>query len=193
MLKEQTPIQDLNLKKIKVYQLYRLDPLRFSQYLRLKGILSAKSTFAKKKATPIVDLEYGQVREMIRNFEKPSYDGVLENFTFVFGVKERKYLRASVIDYFYAFNWIEKELRVIVENEARVLSREEDPILKLAGSDRLKIFGELPTLVDLGERFSIPIQEVQKWKYKLVFSIQAYDTVRSQVYKKYNELKPKNK
>lgn len=176
------------LKKISVRQLYRLEISKFEKYMNLKNVLNSKPNFGRHAPTPLMKLSYGNVKQILRNFSEPSYESILESFTFVYGVSEHEYLIQDVVSYFYALNWVEQEAVKIIENERKALKRTEDPILTMAGVERMAIFGELPTLIDLGQRFGKKPEEIEEWTYGTVFSIQAHDKVQHEVSKEYNKL-----
>ena len=139
-----------NLDNISVKEFFQLkDDQLFEQYMRFTDetnsfYLKPKRIFAKKTATPLGELTFGEVANLKHNLSKPTYQNIYECFDMVFKVK------------------------LVM---------------------RLVPFGELNTLKSLAQQFGKSPDEVENWKYNLVFSLMLHDKVSGEVQKAYNELK----
>lgn len=179
-----------NLEKITVLEYLRLDAENLNNYNNLQKVMNAKDVFCGKKARSIGDLTFGEVKGLQSSFKQPSFEDVLTAFNLFFGVSKHQFLRASVIDFFYASNWLTETLIKTVENESKALqSSDADPDMELAGSGRLSIFGELNTMFDLGERYGKDPTEISNWKYNTVFSILVHDKVIGEVRREFQRIK----
>ena len=183
-----------NLDKISVAEFYELPPDEFKSYLKLESVMTVNDNmFMKRKASSFGSLEYGEVSELKLNLMDPTFDNIVDIFRIVYKVKKFDYLKANIVSYFYALKWIKKEMRLLLEKEKKLLSAEPDPELEMAGSKRLSIFGDLSTLIELGRSYSKSPEEIEKWKYSLVFSILVYDKMTGEIRKSYRELTKKKK
>lgn len=178
-----------NLENIRVQDLYMLDEAKFNEYIDLQSVMNGKPVFSNKKATPLENLEFGQVSKLKRITAKPSFEGLMESFRIVFNTNSFQYRKARVVEYFYALNWIKNSVTKIIKRENKALTSEPDPELKMAGVEKLHKFGEFSTLIDLGKKYGKSPSEIERWKYSLVFSIVFYDKVSNEVEKNYHEIK----
>lgn len=178
-----------DLDNIKVSKLYQLGEVEFKKYMQLQSVLGEKDVFPKIKATPLMDLTFGEVATLKNNLAKPTFESLYECFQIVFKVKLKTYVNQSVVDYFYAMNWLKNSVRELMEREAKTLSSDIDPLLDAAGIKRLVKFGELNTLKAIGQQFGKSPREIEDWKYSLVFSLMLHDKVSSEVQKEFNNLK----
>lgn len=180
-----------NLKNITVRQLFELDEHEFAKYMTLKDCLKSKNEFDGKKGIEISSLTFAEVSEIKRIFFQPTFEGLFETFERIFKTDRHRFLRSDVISYFYALNYIGESVQKIIKNE-RLLSPDDDEeafLMKEAGAERLKVFQELPVLLNLARSFGTTVQEVENWKYSLVFSILLHDKIQADVRKKFDELK----
>lgn len=178
-----------DLENITVFQFFQLNEERAYKYVELQSIMNDKPEFLKSKAKSLGHLSYGQVAKLKRTISKPTFENLFEAFHIVFGVKMNQYLNADIVSYFYALNWIRKSVKNILQKEFKALQSDVDPYLEMAGVKRLAAFGEMSTLITLGRQFSKTPEEIENWKYNLVFSIMLYDKVYGEVNKSYNEIK----
>ncbi len=184
-----------NLDNISVKEFFQLeDEQLFKQYMRFTDekdpfYLKPKGVFAKRNATPLGELTFGEVANLKYNLSKPTYQNIYECFDMVFKVKLQNYLNQDVVSYLYAFNWIKDSSQKLIDREQKALNSEPDPFLEMAGVMRLVPFGELNTLKAIAQQFGKSPDEVENWKYNLVFSLMLHDKVSGEVQKAYNELK----
>lgn len=190
-----------NLDNISVKEFFMLrDEDLFRKYMRFSDpkdgfYLKPKplAIFARQKATPLGELTFGEVANMKHNLSNPNFESIFECFEMVFKVKLKQYLAQDVVSYIFALNWIKENIKKLVERENNSFNNESDPLLEMAGVKRLMPFGELNTLISLAQRFGKSIDEVENWKYNLVFTLLLHDKVSGEVQKAYNELKYGNK
>lgn len=182
-----------SIEHITVLQFFQLqDEAKAFQYVELQSVMKEKPVFLKRKAKPLGSLTYGEVAKLKRAISKPTFEKLLEAFQMVFGVNRNEYLNAGVVDYFYALNWIRKAILEIVEKEKKLGGNDPDPFLEMAGVKRLSAFGEMATLINLGKQFGKTPEEIENWKYNVVFSILLYEKVHGEVNKSYNEILKRN-
>lgn len=179
------------LNNISVVQLYHLPQQDFHNYMELQKLMKAKPVFNKRNAKKIESLEFGQVARLKRILLKPTYQGLIEAFKLVYGVKNNEYQHADVITYFYALNHIKIEIKKIIKKEQVALKSEPDMMMQMAGSDRLNVFAELNTLIDLGKQFGKSPEEIERWPYSMVFALVLHNKVHGEIMKRYHELKSK--
>lgn len=179
-----------NLKKITVRQLFELSTEEFIKYMELQNAMKSRKVFNNREGIAIGSLSFGEVSEIKRIFISPTPEGIFETFKSIFKkTTKHEFLRSDVISYFYALNWIGEEIKNLIEREQQALASDPDPLMEEAGSKRLQTFGELPTLLNLAERFATTPQVIETWKYNMVFAIMLHDKTTADVQKKYHELK----
>lgn len=181
-----------NLKNITIAELYQLDEYDFLCYMELKKLMNSKPFFCKREPKKITSLKFGEVSKIKRVIQKPTLEGLQEVFSIVFGVKKMQYQNAKVTDYFYGLNHITKSILEIVKREQKALKAKEDADLDAAGVDKLSRFGELSTLIEVGKKFGKSPEEIEQWKYSLVFSIIFYGKVENEIKDNYSQIKMKN-
>lgn len=179
------------LDNISVFQLYHLPQDHFQNYMELQGLMAAKPIFNKRRAKKIESLEFGQVAQLKRIMLNPTYQGLIDAFKMVFGVKADDYKRAYVTDYFYAINHLRQSVTELIEKEQKALKSEPDMFMEMAGAERLNMFAELNTLVDLGKQFGKSPEEVERWPYSMVFALVLHNKITAEIMKRYHELKSK--
>lgn len=180
-----------NLDKIRVVEYLRLDEESVNNYGNLQRVLLPQDNFLGVTANALGSLTFSQVKDIQSRFANPSFDDVLWAFDIFFGSSKHQVLRSSIIDFFYAVNWMVSEVVKSINNENKALAPSEgvDPDLELAGADRLNIFGDLNTLCELGERYSKEPSEIGEWKYNTVFAIMVKDKVEREVKAEYQRIK----
>lgn len=178
-----------DLDNITVAELWGLEEEAFKSYLSLQKLLSPAASFCGYEAKPLGLLEFGQVANLKELKGNPTPEGILEAFNFVFGMKEKTYLAADVVSYFYALNWILKEIDRIIEIENKMLADKPDPLYEMAGAKVLEMFKELPVLDMLAQRYSQPPQIIEAWSYNFVFSILLMIKKTVEVRENYDQLK----
>lgn len=177
-----------NLKNITVKEFFQLNEADALSYVELQSIMKSKPVFLNRKAKELGELSFGDVAQLKRNISEPSYEGLMDSFKMVFGIKQSQYLNADVVSFFYALNWM-RESVIALMNKEKALVPEPDPDLEMAGVNRLAVFSEMSTLINLGRSFSKAPTEIETWKYNMVFAILLYDKVHGEVQKNYYELK----
>jgi len=182
-----------DLENITVKELFQLEEETFNKYLKLQELLKPLDNFCGYEAKALSHLEFGQVANLKEYFNEPTDAGILDAFKIVFGVKERQYFAADVVSYFYALNWIKIEVEKLVALEVKMLSGKPDPLMEMAGADRLQVFKELPILKRLGKEYGQPPQVIETWKYNFIFSLLLLDIVETDVQENYNQLKKTQK
>lgn len=179
-----------SLENITVAELWALeDESLFKSYLELQKVLEPAPRFVGLDARPLGQLEFGQVANIKELKSNPSPAGILEAFNFVFGMNEKTYQAAPVVSYFYALNWILKEVDRIVEIENKMLADQPDPLYEMAGAKALEMFKELPVLDMLAQRYNQPPQIIETWSYNFVFSLLLMIKKTGEVRENYDRLK----
>ena len=177
-----------DLRNISTKRLFSLQAKRFEQYHNTLKHLKAKPILKSKQATPIENLSFGEVISIKQILNNPNIDGLLQVFKMVFKLNKGEVLNIPVLDFYHAFNWVQEQVISINEREQKKLTSTPDGKLKEAGIEDLYIFGELNTLIALGEKFGKSPQEVQNWTYSFVFSLMYHDKVSSDINKRYTKI-----
>lgn len=180
-----------NLNNISVRQFFQLEEKEAAKYLKLKKIMKPREILCKRKAMPLGELSFGEVKELVRLIHEDTQYSIIGIFQTVFRLKESQILNADVVSFFYAANYITEQILSLVKREVEALKQEKDDDLEMAGVTRLSVFGELPTLISIAERYGITPMEVEEWKYNMVFAHMLYDKIVGEVQKNYNEIKSK--
>jgi hypothetical protein len=176
------------LVNIKTKRLFSLETTKFEQYHNTLKLLKAKSILKGKQAKSIESLTFGEVVELKRNLSTPTIENVLRAFSLVFELSDQDVLKTDVVDFYHAFNFIKEEITIIADREQKKLSSVPDEKLKSAGIEELNIFGELNTLILIGEKFGKSPQEVENWSYSLVFSLMYHDKISNDISKRYSKI-----
>src|SRR5690625_997303 len=163
------------------------DERLFEKYMNLGEILNPKSSFIGREGTPIASLTYDEVGQLKHHLASPTPEAMAEAFGIVFRCKSNEFYSQRVSDFLPALNWLKDSIENLMENE-KALSGDVDPLLEMAGVEKLARFGELNVLVSLGQRFGKSPYEVGQWKYSLVFALMMHDKVHGDIEKTYNEL-----
>lgn len=182
-----------DLDNITVEELYLLPPEKFKYYMDLENVMLINDDrFMKNKARSLGSLSYGDVASIKLYLQDPTFDNVLEIFKLVYKIKKQDYLKADVISYFYALKYIKKAIIDLLDKEKKALKSDPDPLLEMAGAERLGIFREMGTLINLGKSFKKNPEEIENWRYDLVFTILVYEKISGEIQKEYRNLnKPK--
>lgn len=179
------------MELITAQQLFLLDRDRFDDYHNLLKHLVAKPIIGKRKINSLTELSFGEVALMKLVIQEPRFESIIKIFKVAFGLKKKQVLQLDVISFYHALNWLKEEVRMIYEREAKNLNAETDSKLKDAGIDRLNIFGEMNTLIALGQKFSKPPQEIENWNYNLVFTLTMHEKISREIQKRFQELNTK--
>ena len=179
----------MSLKKISFRQLFQLKNENFEEYHKVLKFLEPVQL--NNKIESITDLTFGEVAEIKILLQNGSFLSLTEMFKIIFGLTQNEIYKINVINFYHALNWIQNEIETIYEREVKNLSSSADSKMKDAGIDELNVFGEMNTLIMLGEKFGKAPQEIENWKYNLVFSLMLHQKISSEVNKRYVELNNK--
>ena len=173
------------LKKISLKKLFTLQGDEFENYHNVLKHLQPKPFM---KSSAIIDLNFGEVAKIKMLLQNTKLENIIELFKIIFKIDEGLIYKIDVVQFYETFNWINNEVKEIVEREIENLSSEPDSKLKDAGVEQLNIFKELNTLILLGEKFSTPPQEVEKWNYSLVFGLMLHNKITNDINKNLAEI-----
>lgn len=183
----------MSLQKISFKQLFQLQNEKFEEYHNVLQYLEAIPIKGKNKIESITDLTFGEVAIIKMCLQEPSYQNIIEIFKTIFGLEENQIHKIDVVKFYHSLNWIKEEVQNVYDREVQSLSSPPDSKLKDAGIDDLNIFGEMNTLIALGEKFGKAPQEIENWNYEIVFSLILHQKISSDINKRYIELnKPVN-
>ena len=183
----------MSLQKISFKQLFQLQNDKFEEYHNVLQYLEEIPIKGKKKIESITDLTFGEVATIKMYLQETSYQNIIEIFKLIFGLEENQIHKIDVVNFYHSLNWIKKEVQNIYDREIQSLSSPPDSKLKDAGIDDLNIFGEMNTLIALGEKFGKAPQEIENWNYEIVFSLILHQKISAEINKRYVELnKPEN-
>lgn len=181
------------MENITVGQLYSLHPDDVAQYRNVLQDLRPRDYVPAwpyelgdpYRAKSLFDMSFGDVVSL-----KTAINGdIAEAFRLVFGITTEYLINLKVVDFFHAFNWMRAELGKINEAETIRLGGISDAKWEQAGAKRLGIFRELNVLISIAKMFGCRPQDVQDWKYSLVFSLLLHDKVHGEVTKEFYRLK----
>lgn len=172
---------------ISVKELFTLESNKFDAYNDLLQNLNGKNVAAGKTAKDIYQLPYCSVSSLKGFMQSPSLPGFISVFKLVFDVDEKEFLKMKATEFYYSFNWLQNQIIELVEGEKR-LESEPDENWKLAGIERLNIFGELNTLINIGKQYSKSPQEIEQWTYELVFTLALHNKIDGDINKRYSEI-----
>ena len=178
---------------ITVKELFSLEGNKFDSYNELLKNLNGKNTVAGITGKDIYQLPFSSVSFLKEFIQSPTLPGFISVYKLIFGIDENIFLKMKSTDFYYSFNWIQNEIIELVEGEKRLESKPDEHWIA-AGIERLNIFGELNTLINIGKQYSIPPQEVENWSYNLVFTFALHNKIDGEINKKYSEIinTPKN-
>lgn len=177
-----------SLKKILFKDLFKLEPQKFQEYHDVLKFLKAIPLKSKKQIESITDLTFGEVAAIKICLQDLKLKNIAEIFKITFELKEKKLLEIDVVQLYHSINWIKKEIEFIYNRELENLTSASDSKLKEAGIDDLNIFGEMNTLIALGEKFGKSPQEIENWNYEIVFSLMLHQKISNDVNKRFVEL-----
>lgn len=189
-----------DLDDITVAQFTQLDDQQTDGYMRLYEMMNEQSKkagitsdlFQNHKAKELGTLTFGEVSNIKAGITNQSDESITEVFSIIYGVNPVKIMTAKVTDYFQAVIHVGNKLNKLIENERKVLANDEiDADLELAGAAKLSVFEDFGTLITLGEQFSCTPMDIESWKYNTVFSILAFNKIKGDIQKRYQELKSK--
>lgn len=175
------------LDKITVNKLFKLSPEGFDEYHNTLKNLVPKPEIKGHQANDIYELSFSEVSWLKTFIKDTSFENFLKAYELVFGISENLFLKADVVEFYHSFNWLQNEILELIEGES-ALSSEPDEKWKDAGIEDLNVFGELNTLITIGEKYGVPPHEVEKWSYNLVFTYALHNKMNSDVNKRYSEI-----
>lgn len=178
----------MSLQKISTFKLFQLQTSEFEKYhIVLKHLNPIPDVIPmKNKIESITDLTFGEVASIKMLLAEPNYNNLVEIYKIIFGLEDL--ITVDVVQFYHSINWIKNELEDIYNREVENLTSTPDSKLKDAGIEDLNIFGELNTLIMLGEKFSKSPQEIENWNYNLVFSLTLHQKISNDINKRYIEL-----
>jgi hypothetical protein len=172
------------MKNIRLYQYFELEEKEMLYYANAFKYGKVSDTLGGHKAKKLTSLSFGDVskiRDLATTSDYP------EIFNIVFGISEKDLNKIRVKEFFMAFNWLQKELEVLISREDH-LKGEEDPKLIQAGVERLNSFKGLNILIPLSKAYGKTLEEIESWKYSTIFAILFYDKVNGEIEREYNRL-----
>lgn len=171
------------LYNIKLRKLLSLDQDRFEYYNNVLKYVNGKADI-----DALENLPFGDIIKLKKYIQLETYEGIAKCFEVVHGINKKDLFKLSVLEFYSRFNWIKENLKKLIDREHANLKADADEKLKLAGLDRLNIFGELNTLIAIAEKYGKTPQEVEGWQYSLVFSLMLHSKISGDIYKRYTEL-----
>lgn len=184
----------IQLKDISVEELFNLPENQFLEYQRILSNLKPKPFFGHFKSTEFIDLNFGEVSEIMESLD--TLEGLTNVFCSVFKMKQSHFKNGKCTDFFYAFNWIKSQIKQIQETEEFAFNHKdfsgEAEKWKEANQGRLDKFGILNATVMLGKQFGVLPSQIEALPYHEVFGMLYHGKEFSQVQKEFNNLMMKN-
>lgn len=182
-----------NLPNISTLEFLKLDEAAALPYWKLQAIMKPHPAFGTRSAKRLGELQYGEVASLKQSIQTPDFESLADMFTIVFGVKKNQFINAPVTDFLSALGWLRQSIVDLIKKEYNALKSEPDPDMEAAGVNRLSIFAEMNTLIAIGQQYGKSPEEIETWKYNLVFALMLHNKTISEVQKSYAEIKSKAK
>ena len=137
------------------------------------------------------DLTFDEVSFLKKYLQKFDF----QNFEMFIKIFFHNFEQIKITDlYFFDFvawyKFVINEIESIIEIE-NTINYDADPIMKVAGIDKLERFGELNTKIQLGEQFGKLPNEIGQMLWADVVTILMYNAEKSAIEKTYYEIKSK--
>jgi len=152
--------------------------------------LKPKNTFAKKQMD-INAMPYANVKYCISLLPKVSgWDGIQQLFEICYGVTEKEFWRARIVEYYAARKFMINEFTRVIATEAKLLNTlsTDSHLWHMAGADRLKPFCDTLPLVQLGRHFGQYPFDLGRKPYSEIFSLLAQLKTQNEVEAEYSKL-----
>lgn len=194
------------MKNITIKKLFSLPSDQFNEYVELFEMVKPIdyiNTWPDELEDPfrckgLRSLTVGEVIEIKMKLHKD----VARCIEIAFGIKKERVHSLRVKSFFPALNFIKKEIKDIIESEAKFLKGQEDADLKQAGVDRLNVFGDMNMFFGLMKDFPLvfsedqlksnkpinPFASLEKIQYSIVFAYLYHQRISNEVQKKYSEI-----
>tara|TARA_R110002012_G_scaffold190633_1_gene358212 strand:- start:20035 stop:20592 length:558 start_codon:yes stop_codon:yes gene_type:complete len=182
-----------DLQKISTREFLTLDENAALPYWKLQSFMKPIAKFGRYDAKRLGEMAFGDVTSIKHAIQKPDYDSLIQIFNSVFGIKESQFLNAPVTDFLSALTWLRLSVSELIKKEYNALKTEPDQDMEAAGVHRLNIFNEMNTLIAIGQQYNKSPEEIETWKYNLVFALMLHNKIQSEVQKSYAEIKSKAK
>jgi hypothetical protein len=173
---------------LKVKKLFSLPAERFNEYYNVLHHLYPKPLKKYQKVQSLTELTFGEVATIKMDIQKPSIENLLSIYKVIFGIEDKDFYSLDAVSFFHSLNWINEQIKGIIDREQKSLASEPDSKLKEAGIEQMSVFGEMNTLIAIGEKFGKTPQEVENWNYNLVFTLMLHQKKSYEINKKYQEI-----
>lgn len=176
------------IQNIKLKHLNRLPSDQYDQYRQVLQYLKPMDTIKGKRANDLMQLTFNEVELIKRSFSNPDISNMETIFSIVFGLSKKELLSCKLIEFFHAYNYVIKQISVIIEQEAAKLKADTSIELQQAGIESMQIFGVLNTLDALALRYGTDPDKVKEWQYGYCFSLLYKMNMENKVQKNYNAI-----
>lgn len=173
---------------LKVKELFSLSADKFQQYYDVLHHLKPKPLKKYNKVKSLTELTFGEVATIKIDIQKPSIENLLSIYKIIFGIEEKDFYKLDTVSFFHSLNWINEQIKEIIDREQKSLASAPDAKLKEAGIKQMAIFGEMNTLISIAEKFGKTPQEVENWNYNLVFTLMLHQKKSYEINKRYQEI-----
>lgn len=180
----------MTIPNISISQFLKLeDPSEYEALTFLKG----RPEFVGKKAKPVEELKWGEVMELREGLVGPETNkAMIRAFRLIFKATEKEVLNSKVVDFYYAANWILSEFERLANAEKNISGEDEqDAKWIAAGGDVMNKYRHFNVMMNLAIQFGVTPQEIEEWKYGLVFLILKYNADKARIEKRYMEMMTK--
>jgi hypothetical protein len=160
------------------------------QYDILLEHLRPRNTFAGRQMDSNA-MPWANVKYCIRMLPKVrDWDGICTLFEICYDVKPAIFWKTRITEYFGARKFMLCEFERIIANEAKILAAKntDEHLWKMAGSDRLKPYGDTLPLLQLGKQLGQYPFDLGRKPYGEIFSLLVQSKAQNEVEEEYRKL-----
>lgn len=137
-------------------------------------------------------LTYKEVRMCLEYIRKgETIDELIDLFTLAFKIDKETLLACKVTEFFSAQSYLIETFTNLQKRESNLLSSidADQDLWQMAGGDKLNKFSNLMPLVQLGEIYNVYPYDLENKPYSEILVLLVLHKEKSEVQKKYSELK----
>ena len=186
-------------------QLYSIEDITIKEYLELTessqydifiDTLDAVNCFAGKHCL-VSRLSFDEIEVMKQVFTSPNINDLKDIFCLCYDLRgdmslsaDEQFYSASVFDLFRAKRFLQEFITTLIEREVKVFTGvPDDKSIAVNAAERLRPFNHQLSKIRLGEQFGFSPDDIGRWKYSRVFSIQASNKIYNDIQREKAEIK----
>ncbi|MXN91285.1 hypothetical protein GR160_08590 [Flavobacterium sp. Sd200] len=152
--------------------------------------LNPKNSFANRQMN-VSQMPYANVKYCIRQLQKVnSWQGIQQLFVICYGITEKDFWKARVVEYFAARRFMIAEFERIIATENKLLATQNtnSHLWEMAGADRLKNYSDTLPLLQLGRLFGQYPFDLGRKPYSEIFNLLVQTKTQNEVEAEYAKL-----